>query len=182
MAMNLHDETEKQIIALLKNDDSRAIELIYDRMKDKLYGYAMAMTGSKHDAEDVMQELFIQIAAKRDKCAKADNIFAYIFVMMKNLVTENMRKKQRNSNNLDSFSEYLVIKNEETRICDNDKDALYKALSILPFEQKEVIVMKFFHGMTFEEIGSYTGISFGTLSSRYRYGIKKLKKIMGEVL
>ena len=178
--MNSQDEIEKQIIALLKNDDSRAIELIYDRMKDKLYGYAMAMTGSKHDTEDVMQELFIQIAAKKDKCAKADNIFAYIFVMMKNLVTENIRKKQRTRNNLDSFSEYLVIKNEETKICDNDKDALYKALSILPFEQKEVIVMKFFHGMTFEEICSYTGISFGTLSSRYRYGIKRLKGIMGE--
>jgi RNA polymerase sigma-70 factor (ECF subfamily) len=54
------------------------------------------------------------------------------------------------------------------------------AMQELPPEQREVIVLKFFHGMTFSEIGRVAGISPNTAASRYRYALDKLRLLLEE--
>ena len=60
------------------------------------------------------------------------------------------------------------------------KDQIEQALRKLPAEQREVIVLKFYHGFTFREIGELTGCSPNTAASRYRYATEALEKLLAE--
>lgn len=159
-------DIQNKIKELIGKDDMQALELIYDQIGGKLFGYTAAMLSSKHEAEDLMQELFIKLTEKIELLKKAGNLPGYIFGMMRNLIAGQLRIKQRDKNRMLSFEDYLVPREEDAKFSKDEADELNKALSELPEEQKEVLVLKIFQDMTFDEISRCLGESINTVSSR----------------
>ncbi len=172
------EETEKRIRKLLEEDDPGALDLIYEHLGARLFGYAAAMLSSRSDAEDVMQELFVRLADKKERLKRAANLDGYVFMMLKNLLIEQIRRRQRDRARLASFSDHLIVRPEGEGIGKDEIERLNAILDALPSEQKEVIVMKFFQDMTFEEIGRSLGESINTVASRYRYAMEKLRRAL----
>ncbi len=169
-----HDDIRR----LLSASDPTALDLIHERFCGLLHGYALSILGSSHDAEDVMQELFVSIATHRAQVASAANLAGYLVGMARNQALQCLRRRPRREHPLGDAIEVLVA----APGCVNDDDrtrALAAALLSLPLEQREVVALKIDEDRTFAEIGELLGVSINTVASRYRYAMEKLRAQLG---
>lgn len=168
---------EAKIKQLLAANDPAALAQIYDFAGHELYGYLIGLTGSRHDGEELLHDLFIRIVDKQDKLAKTDNLKAYLFRMAANLAYDWLRCKRKQELCLDDYA--VIQETEDTVIfSENDQMKLNMALAALPPDQREAVIMRFFMEKTFGEIASACGVSENTVISRYRYALQKLKTFM----
>ena len=169
---------DSQIQAMLEADDSSALELIWDRYADALFGYLVSLLRSRHDAEDVQQTVFVQIARSHQLVAKAGCLKSYLFSMARNAATNFTRQRKRNER-LRAECDVWLLPAKDTDSPMLDRDEMAAALEALPEAQRTVVILKVYQDMTFCEIAEALGISENTAASRYRYGKEKLRKLMG---
>ena len=151
------------------------LEALYDEYAPALFRYALALLSSADDAEDAVQEVFIRVARECKRIGKIGNIKAYLFTATRNAAYSILRGRQRRNEVTDDELPELA-----TESADDTFMAIRECLARLPVEQREVIVLKVFDGMTFEEIARTVGESPNTIASRYRYGIEKLRRALEE--
>ena len=154
--------------------DEATLEGLYDRYAQALYRYALALVGSADDAEDAVQEVFVRIARKR--LMKVDNIKAYLYTATRNSAYSALRSRRRRNEIADEALSDLAAGTE----LPIETIALQESFSQLPIEQREVLTLKIYGELTFEEIARTVGICINTAASRYRYAIDRLKRALEE--
>jgi len=167
-------------VALTRNDPA-AVEMMWDRYASDLFAYLLVGLCSRHDAEDVLQSVFVKIAQKRHRLTKARRLDAYVYKIARNEASRfiGRRKRERKVKSLDES--WLVVP-EGHKEPDDMVEQLQAALTRLPEQQREVIVMKIYKQKTFLEISRFLGLSHNTVASRYRYGMEKLRTLLGNIL
>jgi len=169
--------SDDPIRAALARDDPAAVELIWDRYGHDLLTFLVGTLGSRHDAEDVLQVVFVRIVGKRRLLAKADRPDAYVFRIARNEVVEFLRRRRRRPGDSSQMDSWLAA-------VDTDKGAmelaeeLQTALARLPQEQREIVVLKVYRDKTFREIAGLLRLSLNTVASRYRYAMDKLRDLL----
>ena len=101
-----------------------------------------------------------------------------------NRVRDRLRSKKNESQSLEEIGQRSLDSQEPFKriIFDEETQILSEAMAMLPYEQKEVIVMRIRAGLKFKEIAKLQGASINTVQGRYRYGLNKLRSILdGEV-
>ena len=169
---------ELEIRKLLAADQEAAIGKIYDYLGEELFYYMSGMTGSSHDAEELLNELFIKIVDNRFKIAKSKYLKSYLYKMAGNIARDRIRQNRKRIKVLEDFSLFIKL-SENTEIDEEKTTEALAALELLPHKQKEVVIMKIFMQKTFNQIGKDLRISENTATSRYHYAMKKMKKKMG---
>ena len=165
------------IQAALARDDPTAVEMMWHRYAGDLLAFLQAMLCSKHDAEDVLQAVFVRIVRQRRRLAKARRLDAYIFQIARREAFTFLRRRQRRPTTGPGDEPWLLA--TDANNTQNDlSDRLQAALAGLPAKQREVIVLKTYREKTFAEIGRLLGVSQNTIASRYRYGLEKLKALL----
>jgi RNA polymerase sigma-70 factor (ECF subfamily) len=167
--------------AALERNDPAAVELLWNRYAKDLFAYLQAVLCSRHDAEDALQAVFIRIVQKRHRLAKARRLDAYVYRIARNEAFRliERRKKERSVENI---NESWLAASEDKPELNDLAERLQAALASLPRPQREVIVMKIYRQKTFLEISRLLGISQNTAASRYRYGMEKLRTLLGEII
>ena len=156
--------------------DPDAFAALYDRLAVRLLGAARTMTGSSTDAEDVVHDLFVELARGRARLAAVADLEAYVFTMLRNAVRRRGRRAA-----LDRRAVLAIAEGRRaagafaTAAADLPDDALAAAVAALPEAQREVVALKIDAGLTFAEIAAVTGTSLNTAASRYRYALEKLR-------
>ena len=160
--------------AALARNDPAAVELMWDRYASGLFAYLQALLCSRHDAEDVLQAVFVKIVQKRHRLAKARHLDAYVYRIARNEASGfiNRRKKDRTIKAIDES--WLIVPEGHQELNDLAEE-LQAILARLPQPQREVIVMKIYRQKTFLEISRLLGLSQNTIASRYRYGMERLR-------
>ena len=168
-AMMATDNTEdRALLRRIAAGDRDSVALVYDRYATGIFQVLTAILGSTADAEDALQETFCKLIAGR--MAGANNLKAYLYTVARREAYQILRSRKRVSLHDDGgLPEAGAVSAE---IAGVDWQAL---LRDLPVEQREVVAMKVYEEMTFEEIASLTGVSVNTAASRYRYGIARLR-------
>ena len=157
------------------------IERILDSHGDKLFHYLTIKLGSPLEAEDVLQEVFYRLFKYRMRLRLTTNLKAYLFRTARNEAVNFIKKKRKNSKIQHSAKNLSQVFKENTEGPDQELlNQASEALAEIPENQREVIVFKFFEGLTFKEIAHVCGASMGTITSRYRYGMQKLRSILEE--
>ncbi len=175
------DEMEIALIIQKKfqDDDPSALDLVYEHFGKRLFGYLVSIVKSPSDAEDVLNELFMAIARKREQIGAASNLRTYLFAIARNLAFQMFRKRTSQKETLSGYAQYLEVREDDKDKWGADElDAVRKAVDNLPDEQREVVVLKIYEEMTFEEISQLMRISQNTVASRYRYAVEKLREQM----
>jgi RNA polymerase sigma-70 factor (ECF subfamily) len=157
------------------------LEELYGRHGENLYRYLIFRLGSAEDAEDVLQETFCRFARYTLRWRLVRNPQAFVFRVVRNEANRFLRRKlgQRAGEAMimtgaaGGFTAAFIAPEDQSLA------ALLRSADNLPAEQKEVVFLKVFDGMTFKEIGSVCGVSSNTAASRYRYGIEKLREAVG---
>jgi len=169
--------SDSELRAALTRNDPAAVELIWDRYADDLLAYLVSVLCSIHDAEDVLQAIFVRIVRKRHKVAKARHLDAYVYRIARNEAAGWIRRRKRDRQARPADESWLVV--PESHAGPGDlAEWLQAALSRLPRAQREVIVMKIYRQKTFLEIARLLGLSQSTVASRYRYGMEKLRNLL----
>ena len=153
---------------------------LYDAYGDALYGYLLVLLCSPEEAEDALQELFARLLSKGRKLDRLRNEEAYLFRSARNEAFSRLRRRAVRERGQEVLKETARLLDAAAgdEVLPDELERVNSAMRQLPPEQREVIVLKFFHGMTFNEIGKVAGISPNTAASRYRYGVDKLKLLL----
>ena len=157
------------------------LEELYDRYGEKLYNYLVLRLGSCQDAEDTLQEAFYRFSRYSVRWKWIKDPKAFVFKVVRNEANRFLKRKllQQKTTALDNRSGTAIA----TVIQGPDKQSegfLAESLSKLPDNQREVVLLKVFEGMTFKEIARICKLSENTAASRYRYGLSKLRPLLEE--
>ena len=147
--------------------------------QDELVQFAFYKLGNRHDAEDVVQDVYVETFRDREKRRHVAEVRAYLFRMVLNRSTDVLRRRPRlvhghnedTASTEDGFS--LAAAREEAR-------RIGKLLDQIPEREAEVIRLRAGPDLTFAEIAAATGASVPTVKSRFRYGIEKLRRLLRE--
>lgn len=168
------------VTGLLSKTTSKedALREVHAQYSHALFRYAVALTGCTDDAEDAVQEVFLRLARESKRLSRIGSLKSYLYASVRNASYSILRNRQSREN-----LEQVIIWDAHNRSDDEfgcGSMALRQAFMRLPIEQREVVALKVFDGMTFEEIAKTIGVSVNTAASRYRYGVERLRRILEE--
>jgi RNA polymerase sigma factor (sigma-70 family) len=176
---------DKILIWKFKNGGKEALRAIYDRYADDLLNLSASLLGDSLAAEDVVQDVFVTLAQSADKINLRDNLKGYLLTCVANRSRDYSRRNIRQKvaigcklKEIDSIS----INPAQTMISDEELEKLSSAMTELPYQQREVIVLRLHGNLKFKQISQMRNVSIKTVQSQYRYGLEKLRSMMnGEV-
>jgi len=165
------------IQAALQRDHPDAVELLWDRYARDLLAFLQAVLCSRHDAEDVLQTVFIRIVRQRRRLAEARCLDAYVYQIARNEAARFLRRRGRKRED-EAGAEPWLVAAEADSAPGELAEQLQAALAQLPPAQREVVVLKIYRDKTFQEIAAILELSQNTAASRYRYALEKLRVLL----
>jgi len=163
-----------------KQGSRDALRGIYEKHRDSLLILAIALSHDVNIAEDAVHDVFVAFAGNFENFKLTGSMKAYLAKCVANRVRDLMRKKRSQALNPQQTCSAPLDSSEPSRliVCNEELKLLSSALSMLPHEQREVIVLHIHGQMRFKVIAKSLGISVNTVKGRYRYGIRKLRSIL----
>jgi RNA polymerase sigma-70 factor (ECF subfamily) len=161
--------------AALVAGDLDALAVIYDACSHDLFGMALWRTGSREDAADAVQEVFVRLTRNAGRLGGVRNPRAYLLGMTHSAAIDILRQRRRTAEPTDALLEPAVADQEGAA----DASRLSALLRRLPAAQREAVWLRHFAELSFAEIGKATGVPIFTAASRYRLGIRRLRKMLG---
>ncbi len=159
-------------------------ERFVDAYLERLVQYAAQRLGNSHDAEDVVQEVFLRAFEDRARFHDVVSAGPYLYRMTANACTDVLRKRQRSVHIAPLYEvegAAVAAPHDNPAVTIQNKESASRAeglLERLPKKQAEAIRMRVFGGLSLEEIAAATLCSANTVSSRLRYGFGKLRRIV----
>lgn len=167
-------EDAVRLMARVRNRDAAAFEQLYDGYHRLVYGIALRILGDVAAAEDVTQAVFLKLWSSPALFAKG-NFGAWIARVARNRALDVVRSRTVRSESELPDAMPLDDALEDTAFAHIDAEQVRSALSQLPEEQRNPIELGFFGGITHEDIARQTGIPLGTVKTRIRTGLRKLR-------
>jgi len=157
-----------------------ALSHIYEKYVHLLLSIAMGLLNDPHEAEDVVQDVFVSFARGAGGFELKGSLKAYLAASVVNRVRDRARRErvQRARTNEPSPPPLDLDGPERPLVYDERCRRLAEALAELPYEQREAVVLKVKDGMKLRDIARLQGVSIGTVHGRYRYGMEKLRALL----
>ena len=153
------------------------LKRLYDEHAQPLYAFLLNLTRNESDTHDVLQEIFVKLARNERLLTDVRDERAFLIRLAHNAAIDLIRRRgtrERTKENLVGENVHIFAPTDQS----DEKlfhDALAAALAELPEEQRAVVHLKLWEGLTLEEIADTLDIPPNTAASRYRYGIDKLR-------
>ena len=166
--------------------DKKALGALVERYKRLAFQTALGLVGNKDDAYDISQEAFLRVYRSAKTFDSRQPFLPWFYTIIANLCRTWMRRRSRTEHrmvDLDDVS-FLMISDatpETEYVSKQLVGKLREALMGLSFEDREIITLQHFRGMSYEEIAELLDIPKGTVMSRLYYARKRLAKLMNEV-
>jgi RNA polymerase sigma-70 factor (ECF subfamily) len=165
------------LLALLAGGDLDALGPIYDACASEIFAIAHWRTGSTADAADCVQDVFVKLAAHPAIVKGITHARRYLLTMAHRAAVDRARSR-RPSVALDDAPFVVAASLDPDRALDAARATAF--LRGLPEAQREAIYLHHFADLSFRELGRVTGVPTFTAASRYRLGIARLRKRLGE--
>lgn len=178
---------DSKLVSDYINGNELALEMLIKRHQQRLYGFIFSKVQDRDITEDIFQDTFIKVIKTLKKGAynEEGKFLPWVMRIAHNLVIDHFRRNNRipKFNSTDDFDIFSIISdnvlNAENQIIKDQ--ILFSVKSLvdeLPEEQKEVLKMRIYDDMSFNEISEITGVSINTALGRMRYALINLRKII----
>jgi RNA polymerase sigma-70 factor (ECF subfamily) len=156
------------------------IERLYDEHAQPLFAFLLNFTRNEADTRDLLQELFVRLAREPELLAGVREERAFLIRLARNAAIDLMRRRGTRERTKENFAAEMIPLFAPARDPDEAmfRNELSVALGGLPAEQRAVVHLKLWTGLTFEEIAATLDIPLNTAASRYRYGLDKLRGLL----
>ena len=155
----------------------RDLERLYDEHAPTLFAFLLACTRHQADARDLLQEVFVKLVRLPGGLDGVHDERAFLLRLANNRAIDLFRRRGTRERHHDLFAAEAA--GHFALAADPDVAAFRERLSValgeLPVEQRAVVHLKLWAGLTFERIAETLGVSPNTAASRYRYGLDKLR-------
>lgn len=161
-----------------------ALSRIYEKYVHLLLSIAMGLLNDPHEAEDVVQDVFVSFAKGAGSFDLKGSLKAYLTTSVVNRVRGRVRRERVRQGRRDGSGATMLdlCEPDERLVYDERCRRLAEALARLPYEQREAVVLKIKDGMKLKDIAKLQGVTISTAHGRYRYGMDKLRALLdGEV-
>lgn len=178
--------SDDALVLRVAKGSSVALEILYDRHSATVLGLALKIMGDRAAAEDVLQETFWRVwKSAATFQPQRGSFISWLFRIARNLAIDAYRRSRVRPQSLPASEQDTSVLDQTP---DPDMDVADQALSALetkqvriamntlPGMQRQVIEMAYFHGMTRQEIAQATGEALGTIHTRARLALQKLRE------
>ncbi len=181
--------TDTELVHAYQAGDERAFETLLQRHKRKVWSHVYLMVRDREVTDDLFQEAFIKVVhtLKTGKYNEEGKFLPWVMRIAHNLVIDHFRRNKkmpmlRGTDDHDVFATVAQPgQNAEQRMVNVQIDEdVRKLIDHLPGEQREVVVMRTYLGMSFKEIAEHTGVSINTALGRMRYALINMRKLIKE--
>jgi RNA polymerase sigma factor (sigma-70 family) len=157
--------------------DSAAFAALYDQCAVRCHHYLVARLGSRDAADEVLQEVFVRLVRHRSGLAGVENLVAYVFTIARNEAIRYAERRGREAGHRQSLRAqdlFLEARSDTPNLMD-DAESAAEALRQLSAESREVVELKIYGGLTLREISDLLSLPQGTVATRYRTALARLK-------
>lgn len=180
--------SDHDLIIKYLNGDHNSLEKLIHRHKQKVYSYILMVVKDNHLADDIFQDTFIKVinTLRTGGYNEEGKFIQWVMRISHNLIIDHFRKSKRlpmvdNSN--DDYDIFSILRDfdqsiEEKMVTDQIHEDVRSLIELLPDEQKEVLMMRYYYQMSFKDIAEQSNISINTALGRMRYALINLRKII----
>jgi len=178
---------DQELVRSYLEGNEKAFEVLLHRHKRKVWSHIYLMVRDREITEDLFQEAFIKVVhtLKTGKYNEEGKFLPWVMRIAHNLVIDHFRRNKkmpmvRSNDDHDVFATISQPgKNVEQRMVNVQIDEdVRKLIDHLPEEQREVVVMRTYLGMSFKEIADHTDVSINTALGRMRYALINMRKLI----
>lgn len=170
--------TDKELMQKVHNRDSDALNTLIDRYYHDIYRFCLYLTGQESDSYDLTQEVFLRFI-KYMGAYRHRNLKGYLLMIARNLCRDYFYHRRGTA----CLEDTAWLGTEDRQLSRLEDSMLLKwALQSLPEKQREIVVMRIYEELPFHEIARITGCNLSTAKSRFRLGIKALRKLLAPEL
>jgi RNA polymerase sigma-70 factor (ECF subfamily) len=173
---------QAQLLRRIAAHESSALAEFYDQTAASLFSFAMRMLNDSHDAEEVIQDVFVQIWNKAPSFDPAIGLaFNWAMSIVRNRCVDRLRSRQRRAKVIVEVEDPAEVQvaaeasTSGTAPAQDEIKAVRTALQTLPKDQKQAIEMAFLKGLSHHEIAAALNEPLGTIKARIRRGMLKLR-------
>jgi len=178
------DSPDDELVHRVRNGDTAALEMLYSRYARVVYSFAVRIVGDGPTAEEILQEAFVRTWRQAGTFRTVRGNFAsWLLSITHNLAIDELRKRQRRPQRVGGvdISETMYGLVDETTNVEEAAEAsalrerVGVAMATLPEAQRIAVELAYFHGLSQREIAAYLDEPLGTIKTRLRLGMSKLK-------
>jgi RNA polymerase sigma factor (sigma-70 family) len=182
--------SERELIRNYLNGNHSSLQTLIERHQNRLYSYIFLLVKDKQLADDVFQDTYVKVinTLKLGNYKNEGKFIQWVMRIAHNLVIDHFRKSKKIpfvESSKPDFDVFDTINNTDPSIEDflittQIHSDVRKLLQILPDEQKEVIYLRCYAGLSFKDIAEQTEVNINTALARMRYALINLRKIIEE--
>ena len=177
---------ELALLRAIARQDQQAFMQLYYQYCNLVFSLALRVVRHQLLAEEITQDVFIKLWQQPDRWNPALGQFSsWLLTITRNAAIDRLRKEQRHSTVPGAHAELLLEQATEAPISDNplwfEGQELARLLSELPVEQRQLIELAFYQGYTHSELADGLQLPLGTVKTRLRSGLQKLRNLWEEV-
>lgn len=172
---------DRRLLGRLKRGDRDALRLIYEQHQGDLVTLAANLLHDPATAEDVVQDVFIGLVRSVPRLELRRTLRAYLATAVANRVRDRYRRIAREPTVPLEDAGFVAAGGDgpvQMVIDDEGMQRLRAAVAGLPYEQREVVMLRVHAGLKFREIAKHQNTSVKTALSRYQYGLDKLRSML----
>lgn len=188
--MKTYNQTDYELVQDFLEGNHQSLESLINRHRKKVYTYVLITVQDQHLAEDIFQDTFIKVirSLKAGKYKDNGRFLSWVIRIAHNLIIDHYRKNKQlptvsNDNyEVDLFNskKYSDPTVEDALVNTQITNDLKKLVHELPDDQKEVVMLRHYCGLSFKEIAEQTNVSINTALGRMRYALINLRKLIDE--
>ena len=188
--MNAQVQSDRALLGQYLAGDQRAISQLIERHSRRVRDYIRMIVKDRDVAEDIFQETFIKAVRVIDEGRYVDSgkFLSWVLRIAHNQVIDHFRHQKQQKTITEADSGYDVLGTlrfaeptaEDQLMSQQTADSLRLLIEELPDEQREVVKLRYFSGLSFQEIADQTGVSINTALGRMRYALINLRKMIAE--
>jgi RNA polymerase sigma factor (sigma-70 family) len=181
--------SDQELIKAYLNGNSAAFTTLFNRHQPKVYSSIFLFVRCHDKANDIFQETFIKVVDRLQNKGynETDKFLPWVMRIARNMCIDDYRSNKRvrilhSTEEKDIFRAMPseINSSEDEMVQSQTCEQVKNLIELLPQEQKEVVIMRHYYGLKFNEIAEETGENLNTVLGRMRYALKNLRKIMEE--
>lgn len=176
---------DEQLIMRVAAGDRRAFETLYDRYAATVFGVTMKMLGDRELAEDAVQEIFWRVWKRAASFDRSRAFAPWLFGIAHNYCIDELRRRRVRPQQVFEDDEHPILGDipdeadvGEAAVLTDQRRIVLEALDQLPEEQRQALLLAYFGGLTQQEIAQKLGNPLGTVKTRMRLGLQKLRTLL----
>jgi RNA polymerase sigma-70 factor (ECF subfamily) len=184
--VNYLEMSDLELLASIGRSDRDALGALYDRYGRRVFSLAARILSDHAVSEEITQDVFLSIWRRSASYSPDKGKFTtWLFSIAHNRTIDELRRRKRDRNrDSDDVEEHLDIVSldispDDSAVAQSEYSMVREALATLPPEQRAVVELAYFRGLTQAEIAAKTGQPLGTVKTRMRLALKKLRDALG---